>query len=395
MSYTYANRKQTDNAAPKQDTAPAQLSIDALRTGAAKPTAEQMGRRVDPPDAMRAKMEEAFGADLSAVKLYESEAVGNAGAEAITQGSSIAFAPGMLDFTSFGGQALLGHEISHVVSQSRGEVSQSGGFLNDRALEARADREGAMAAAGQTVAMPAAALSTVSAAPAAGPMQAKKRDGEADKARAQQILGPLDRIEDGRNAEVDDYFTRKFGSARNHGALSDLHTFRYFSRQSFGKSDAEKDEMYTMFTDPSRRSDFLNYVRGTVDDATSLDMKQYVRKDRDSLMDNAVSDAAKSKDFMALSDIIKDNRADLALDADKAENFSNRAGYLNAVYGDHRDRLREITGALKRGEAAKVNGKIRFGGSGKNKGFAPFLKYYLRSKHAEEQSRANYDARHA
>ena len=172
MSYTYADRKRADRTAPQTQTAQ-QPSMDALRSGAAQPTAEQMGHRVDLPDAMRSKMENAFGADLSAVKLYESQAVADAGAKAMAQGASIAFAPGLLDFTSYGGQALLGHEISHVVSQARGEVT-GGGFLNDASLEARADREGAMAAAGQTVAMPTAAMSSVSAAAAAGPMQAKK-----------------------------------------------------------------------------------------------------------------------------------------------------------------------------------------------------------------------------
>ena len=174
MSYAYADKKRR-NSPPERDAAPAQPSLDALRTGAAAPTAEQKGRRVDLPDAMREKMETAFGADLSAVKLYESEAVSEAGASAITQGSEIAFAPGMLDFSSFGGQSLLGHEISHVVSQARGEVT-GGGFLNDRSLEARADREGAMAAAGQQVATVSAPLSGVSAAAAAGPMQAGRKD---------------------------------------------------------------------------------------------------------------------------------------------------------------------------------------------------------------------------
>ena len=186
MSYTYADRRRTESAV-HTETAPQGPSLDALRAGAAKPTAEQMGRRVDLPDAMRAKMEDAFGADLSAVKLYESEAVADAGANAITQGSDIAFAPGMLDFTSYGGQALLGHEISHVVSQQRGEVT-GGGFLNDRALEARADREGAMAAAGQQIAMPTAAMSSVTAAPAAGPMQADKAEKEAQAAKDAQAL---------------------------------------------------------------------------------------------------------------------------------------------------------------------------------------------------------------
>jgi len=193
MSYTYADKKRAGKPASEQKAAPAQPSIDALRTGAAKPTNEQMGHRVDLPDAMRSKMENAFGADLSGVKLYESQAVADAGANAVTQGQSIAFAPGKLDFSSYGGQALLGHELSHVVSQQRGEV-RGGGFLNDHALEARADREGAMAAAGQQIAMPTAALSSASAAPAAGPMQAHKsehmynlRDRQAQRAFHKRI----------------------------------------------------------------------------------------------------------------------------------------------------------------------------------------------------------------
>ena len=178
MNHIHSDRKRTESSSPEKKTIESHgTSMDALRTGAAQPTAEQMGRRVDLPDAMRTKMESAFGADLGAVKLYESQAVADTGAKAITRGSDIAFAPGMLDFSSFGGQALLGHELSHVVSQARGEVT-GGGFLNDRALEARADREGAMAAAGETVAMPTAALSPVTAAAAAGPMQAKDKPGE-------------------------------------------------------------------------------------------------------------------------------------------------------------------------------------------------------------------------
>ena len=41
MSYTYANRKRPDKAARPPETAPAQPALDALRTGAAQPTAEQ------------------------------------------------------------------------------------------------------------------------------------------------------------------------------------------------------------------------------------------------------------------------------------------------------------------------------------------------------------------
>ena len=137
---------------------------------------ETPGHQVDMPVVMREKMEGAFGMDLTAVKLYENKAVGEAGAEAVTQGSNIAFAPGKLDFSSTHGQALLGHEISHVASQARGEVNGSG-LVNDSALEARADREGLMAARGECITQgyggAATPLSSSSAASAAGPMQAK------------------------------------------------------------------------------------------------------------------------------------------------------------------------------------------------------------------------------
>ena len=144
-------------------------------TGAARPTAAQKGRPIDLDAAMKAKMEHAFG-DLSAVKLYESPAVGEAGAEAVAQGNEIAFAPGMTDFSSRSGQERLGHELSHVMSQRSGQV-RGAGFLANPALEARADREGAMAAAGEPVYAGPVTRALSGAAPSptvAGPMQAQR-----------------------------------------------------------------------------------------------------------------------------------------------------------------------------------------------------------------------------
>ena len=186
MSYTYKQRLRPQG---RQNSVPAQTA-DAAQTNLT-PTAADKGSRVDLPDAMRAKMENAFGADLSAVKLYESRAVADAGAEAVARGSEIAFAPGKFDLSSAGGQALLGHELSHVVSQQRGEVRGSG-FLNDRALEARADREGAMAAAGQQVFSGPVTGAMSAAAPAvaaAAPMQAaRKKDKDAARANADMAM---------------------------------------------------------------------------------------------------------------------------------------------------------------------------------------------------------------
>ena len=173
MSYGYAQQKKKWS----EETGTEPISGVKKETSFANSTQlANLGHQVDMPVVMREKMEGAFGMDLSGVKLYENKAVGEAGAEAVAQGSRIAFAPGRLDFSSTHGQALLGHEISHVASQARGEVKGSG-LVNDSALEARADREGLMAARGESVSMgyggASAALSNASAASAAGPMQAK------------------------------------------------------------------------------------------------------------------------------------------------------------------------------------------------------------------------------
>ena len=177
---TYIKRREPDTRGPSPEKSSSmENSMSAIASGSVRPTAEQMGHRVDLPGAIRAKMESAFGADFSGVELYESQTVADAGAQAMTMGNKIGFAPGELDFASGAGQALLGHELSHVVSQARGEVTGSG-FLNDHALEARADREGALAAAGESVySGPATPVSTTfSALSAAGPMQARKAKGK-------------------------------------------------------------------------------------------------------------------------------------------------------------------------------------------------------------------------
>ena len=192
MSYTYDQRKRPrgpQDRTPDPSAAPGP-GMDALMNGTARPTAAQKGQPFDLDAAMKAKMENAFG-DLSAVKFYTSQAVGEAGAEAIAQGNEVAFAPGMADFSTKAGQERLGHELSHVMSQRSGQVRGSG-FLANASLEARADREGAMAAAGQQVnAGPVThTLSDSSPSPmAAGVMQAKRRDADAREVKAMQEKG--------------------------------------------------------------------------------------------------------------------------------------------------------------------------------------------------------------
>ena len=181
MSYRYDQRRrpQRQNSKESERTAAPGPGMEALMSGRAAPSAAQKGRSFDLDAAMKAKMENAFG-DLSAVKFYESRAVGEAGAEAIARGNEIAFAPGMADFSTKAGQERLGHELSHVMSQRSGAVRGSG-FLNSPALEARADREGAMAAAGQQVYTGPVAHALSDAGPSAmvsGAIQAKRQTEE-------------------------------------------------------------------------------------------------------------------------------------------------------------------------------------------------------------------------
>ena len=112
MSQVYQTRRkmERETGASAREMRPQGPDLSQLQ-GGAMPTAEQLGRRVDLPGAIRAKMEASFGADLSGVELYESQTVADAGAQAMTMGNKIGFAPGELDFVSGAGQALLGHEL--------------------------------------------------------------------------------------------------------------------------------------------------------------------------------------------------------------------------------------------------------------------------------------------
>jgi hypothetical protein len=109
------------------------------------------------PGPVKERMESAFGADFSRVRIHEDGAAGKVGAEAFTRGNDLHFAPGRFQPDTEKGQQLIGHELAHVVQQSQGRVSASfqakGLAINDDAgLEAEADAQGARAARGEKVA---------------------------------------------------------------------------------------------------------------------------------------------------------------------------------------------------------------------------------------------------
>lgn len=102
------------------------------------------------PKDVRSKMENAFGADFSDVRVHIGHEATSLGAIAYTWGTNIHFAPGQYSPHTIQGQKLLGHELWHVLQQKQGRVQNPFGggvaVVQDHALEAEADRMGIKAA---------------------------------------------------------------------------------------------------------------------------------------------------------------------------------------------------------------------------------------------------------
>jgi len=103
------------------------------------------------PTVVREKMEAAFGADFSDVRVHVGPEAHAIGAIAFTWGSNIHFAPGQYSPHTHHGQELLAHELAHVVQQRAGRVrnpyGQGTAVVQDASLEAEADRLGKRAVA--------------------------------------------------------------------------------------------------------------------------------------------------------------------------------------------------------------------------------------------------------
>jgi hypothetical protein len=107
------------------------------------------------PAPLRRKMESAFGADFSDVRVHQGPAAGSLSALAFTQGRDLHFAPGQYNPATPQGQQIIAHELTHVVQQRQGRVAvpSTGDVpLNaDPKLEAEADALGGRAARGEAV----------------------------------------------------------------------------------------------------------------------------------------------------------------------------------------------------------------------------------------------------
>ncbi len=133
-----------------------QLAADRASAAGRGPMAPapQPGAGAPMPAGLRAKMEGSFQADFSSVRVHEGGHASQVGALAYAQGTDLHFAPGQYQPETQSGQALIGHELAHVVQQGAGRVAapaQAKGapVVADHGLEDEADRAGQAAARGQ------------------------------------------------------------------------------------------------------------------------------------------------------------------------------------------------------------------------------------------------------
>jgi hypothetical protein len=145
------------------------FDVDPVRLGLARTGGSPL------PAGLLAKMEGAFGADFSAVRVHVGPQASRIGAIAFTTGNDLYFAPGRYQPESVQGQQLLGHELAHVIQQRQGRVraaSSGVAVVQDRMLEAEADRLGMRAAAWRAPTLrPGAAGAGVARPGAAGAVQ--------------------------------------------------------------------------------------------------------------------------------------------------------------------------------------------------------------------------------
>ena len=134
----------------------------SLRAGSTRPAVSSSrlggslgsGERLD--GALGGELGSAYGADLSGVRVHTggaaARAVSSFGARAVTVGRDIAFAPGEYEPGTAVGDALIAHEVAHVVQQTAPTLGA--GTADTAALEQDADRAAIDAAMARNGARP-------------------------------------------------------------------------------------------------------------------------------------------------------------------------------------------------------------------------------------------------
>ena len=152
MRKTARKDAQQNNAAPiqaKTNGIPNSVLNDVF-AGRRKADSSMMGHSQNLAPSIAAKMSRAFGMDLTGMQVYQSDAMKGTGMRGMAQGNKIVLSS-EVNLNTTAGQAVLGHEISHIHAQSQGVGMGHSGLYENAALEHQADTEGLLAAQGRSI----------------------------------------------------------------------------------------------------------------------------------------------------------------------------------------------------------------------------------------------------
>ena len=124
--------------------------LNEVFAGKRRATSEMMGHKETLAPSVAAKMSRAFGMDLTQLQLYRSEKMSGTGMKGISQGNKVVLSSD-IDLNTGAGQAVLGHELSHIHAQSQGIGMGNSGLYKNASLERQADKEGLLAAHGRPI----------------------------------------------------------------------------------------------------------------------------------------------------------------------------------------------------------------------------------------------------
>ena len=148
-----AQAAQLNNDAPAQEQMTNGIPNSALSdvlAGKTHATSSMMGHSRNLAPSIAAKMSQAFGMDLTGMQVYRSDAMVGSGMQGMAQGNKVVLSSD-IDLNTTAGQAVLGHEISHIHAQSQGIGMGNSGLYENAALEHQADTEGLLAAQGRSI----------------------------------------------------------------------------------------------------------------------------------------------------------------------------------------------------------------------------------------------------
>jgi Domain of unknown function (DUF4157) len=121
------------------------------RLQTSRKAAAEAKKAEDAPPDVRGKMETAFGADFSGVRVHQDSDKASGATHAVAEGEDMHFAPGKFAPGSPAGDHLIAHEYAHVVQQRQGTAMPQA-FAEGRergALELDADRAAEAASRGE------------------------------------------------------------------------------------------------------------------------------------------------------------------------------------------------------------------------------------------------------